>query len=168
MTPPEPAPVGLVELLLVEDDESDILLTQRTLQGARLANKVHVVMDGAEAMQFLRREGKFASAPRPGLILLDLKLPKKDGFEVLAEMRADSGLRDIPVIVLAASAADGDVAAAYGGRANAFLVKPVRIEDVVRVLSTLQDLWLGLVALPPGQKPPGFEAGWAKGRSRAP
>lgn len=139
-------PIGI---LLVEDSETDRMLALDALRAAHLMNTVHCVSDGEEAMQFLRHEGKYRDAPRPDLILLDLNMPKKDGREVLAEVKADPLLRYIPVIVLTTSKADEDVLGAYGLHANCYITKPIDFEQFSRIATTLENFWVEVVTLPP-------------------
>ena len=143
MTRPRP-----VEILLVEDNPGDVDLTLEALDEAKLRNRVHVVKDGVEAMTFLRREGDHAEAPRPDLILLDLNLPKKDGREVLREVKQDPSLKRIPVVVLTTSEAEQDILEAYEYNANAYIVKPVDFQQFFRMIQSLEDFWLTVVRLP--------------------
>ena len=137
-----------VEILLVEDSPGDIRLTQEVLKEGKLVNRLHVVQDGEAAMAFLRREGAYAQAVRPDLILLDLNLPKKDGREVLAEIKADGALKRIPVVVLTTSRAEQDVLKVYDLHANCYIAKPVNLDEFLRVLTAIEDFWLQLVKLP--------------------
>lgn len=136
-----------VEILLVEDNPGDVDLTLEALEEAKLRNNVHVARDGVEAMEFLHRTGDHADAPRPDLVLLDLNMPRKDGRDVLREMKEDPDLRRIPVVVLTTSEAEQDVLDAYDYRANAYIVKPVDFEQFFRTRS-LEDFWLTVVRLP--------------------
>ncbi len=139
-----------IEILLVEDSPTDVLLAQEALEHAKVLNKLHVASDGVEAMEFLQRQGRFADATRPDLILLDLNLPRKDGREVLAEIKADDALKRIPVVVLTTSKAEEDIFKAYGLHANCYVTKPVdfeRFSDVVRAIETF---WFTVVSLPEG------------------
>jgi two-component system response regulator len=148
MMPPEPS-LKPLEILMVEDSPSDALITREALDYAKLLHRLHVVEDGVRALAFLRREGPYAQAPRPDLILLDLNLPKKDGREVLVEVKADADLRTIPVVVLTTSRAEEDVLRAYGLHANCYIAKPVdfvRFADVVRAI---EHFWFTVVTLPP-------------------
>ncbi len=138
-----------VEILLIEDSLADIELTQLGLLEGKIANHLSVLRSGDEAMAFLRREGCFADAPRPDLILLDLNLPGKDGREVLAEIKADEQLRRIPVVILTTSHAEEDVLRAYGLHANAYMAKPVGFEGFVAVVKGIGNYWFTLVKLPP-------------------
>lgn len=144
MTPPH-----LIDILLVEDNEADALLSQEALKRAKVRNRVHVVNDGAEAMEFLRRQGPFAEAPRPDLMLLDLNLPNMDGREVLEAMKADPALKTIPVVVVTSSAAEQDIVRTYDLNANAYVTKPVDLQQFLRVIGSVGDFWLEIVKLPP-------------------
>ena len=137
-----------INILLVDDDEGDVLLTQKALQKSRIYNTLDVARDGVEAMQYLRREGKFEDVPRPGLILLDLNMPRKDGRETLAEIKNDNDLRLIPVVVLTTSDADHDVLQSYDLQANCYITKPVDLQQFTDVIQALQDFWLCIVKLP--------------------
>ena len=137
-----------INILLVDDDEGDVLLTQKALQKSRIYNTLDVARDGVEAMQYLRREGKFQDVPRPGLILLDLNMPRKDGRETLAEIKNDKDLRLIPVVVLTTSDADHDVLQSYDLQANCYITKPVDLQQFTDVIQALQDFWLCIVKLP--------------------
>ena len=137
-----------VEILLVEDSPGDVRLTQEALRENKVRNNLSVVTDGMEAMAFLRREAKYAAAPRPDLVLLDLNLPKKDGWDVLAEIKADEKLRHIPVVVLTTSEADEDVLKAYDCRANCYVTKPVDLQQFLKVVKAVEDFWLTVVKLP--------------------
>jgi len=137
-----------VEILLVEDNLGDIRLTQEVLREGRVRNNLHSVVDGVEAMAFLRRQGSFTHSPRPDLILLDLNLPKKDGREVLAEIKADDQLRRIPVVVMTTSKADEDVLRSYDLHANCYIPKPVDLDQFIRIIRSIEDFWLTIVKLP--------------------
>lgn len=137
-----------IEILLVEDNEPDIRLTREALKETSVPNRLHVTRDGVEAMAFLRREGPFSVAPRPDLILLDLNLPRKDGREVLEELRAEPSLRHIPVVVLTTSKADQDVLRCYRLAANAYVTKPVDLEDFLRLMRAIEAFWLDMATLP--------------------
>ena len=137
-----------VEILLVEDNPGDVRLTQEALRGAKIRNNLHVAKDGVEAMDFLLQQEQSAGAPRPHLVLLDLNLPRKDGREVLAQMKADSALRRIPVVVLTTSEAEEDILKAYDLNANCYITKPVDFEQFIRVIESIQDFWLTIVKLP--------------------
>ena len=141
---------SLMQILLVEDSVADVELTLEALADAKVANQVTVARDGAQALAMLRREGEHGSCPRPDLVILDLNLPKMDGHEVLAAMRADEALRRIAVAVLTTSAAEADVVKTYDLGANCFLTKPVDVEQFVKVVQAVDDFWLGIVRLPKG------------------
>ncbi len=141
--------VRLVEILLVEDSPSDAELTAEALRESGLRNRLSLAEDGVDALEFLRQQGKYADAPRPDLILLDLNLPRKDGREVLAEIKADVDLRRIPVVVLTTSAAEEDVVRAYNLNANCYISKPVDLEQFIEVIKSIDDFWLTVVRLPP-------------------
>jgi two-component system, chemotaxis family, response regulator Rcp1 len=136
-------------ILMVEDNEGDVSLTQEALQSAKIINNLHVVPDGVEALAYLRRDGKFATALRPDLILLDLNLPLKDGRQVLAEIKADPELRMIPVVILTSSSAEQDVVKSYDLHANCYIVKPVDLDGLMAVVKSIQNFWLTVVKLPP-------------------
>lgn len=145
---PQDAIIKPVDILLVEDSPTDMLLTEEALAHSKVLNNLHVVEDGVEAMAFLRHEGKYADVPRPDLILLDLNLPRKDGREVLTEIKADEGLRRIPVVVLTTSRAEEDVARAYGAHANCYIAKPVDFDQFTEVVRTIENFWFTVVVLP--------------------
>ncbi|WP_084517525.1 response regulator [Microtetraspora niveoalba] len=137
-----------IEVLLVEDDAGDVLLTREAFELNKVKNRLHVVNDGEQAMAFLRREGEYADAPRPDMILLDLNLPRKDGREVLAEVKADPGLRSIPVVVLTTSEAEEDIVRSYHLHANAYVSKPVDFDQFIRVVRQIDDFFVTVVKLP--------------------
>jgi CheY-like chemotaxis protein len=137
-----------IEILLVEDSPSDTDLTVEALAAAKICNRLSVVEDGVQAIQFLRREGTYAQAPRPDLILLDLNLPRKDGREVLAEIKADPKLQSIPVVVLTTSHAEKDVLCAYALHANCYILKPVDFRQFMDVVRAVESFWLTVVKLP--------------------
>ena len=143
-TPPTP-----VEILLVDDNPGDVALTKVALRDARIMNHIHVASDGAEALAFLKRQGGFADAPRPDLVLLDLRMPKVDGHQVLAEMKADPELRRIPVIVMSSSSAEKDLVRAYDAQISAYLVKPSNFDEYFNAIRAVKELWFHIVALPP-------------------
>ncbi|MBP2477397.1 two-component system response regulator [Crossiella equi] len=144
----DPSAIRPIEVLLVEDDPGDVLMTTEAFEENKVGNRLHVVSDGVEAMAFLRREGKWADAPRPDLVLLDLNLPKMDGREVLAEIKGDERLRRIPVVVLTTSEAEEDVLRSYQLHANAYVTKPVDFEQFVKVVRQVDDFFLTVVRLP--------------------
>jgi CheY-like chemotaxis protein len=148
MTDPTAALPAVIDVLLVEDDPGDVLMTREAFEEHKLRNTLHVVNDGVEAVSFLRREGEFADAPRPGLILLDLNLPKMDGREVLAVIKADEALRSIPVVVLTTSEAEEDVLRSYSLHANAYVTKPVDFERFIKVVQQIDDFFVTVVKLP--------------------
>jgi CheY-like chemotaxis protein len=137
-----------IDVLLVEDDPGDIRLIREAFEENKVANRLSVVFDGVEALQFLRREGDFAGAPSPDLILLDLNLPRKDGREVLAEIKADQTLRRIPVVVLTTSKAEEDIVRSYDLHANAYVTKPVDYETFISVVHQIDDFFVSVVKLP--------------------
>lgn len=139
----------LVEILLVEDNPADVRLTKEALKDAKIVNNLSVVNDGVEAIAFLRHLDKYKTAPRPDIILLDLNLPKKDGREVLAEIKADDKLKSIPVVVLTISKAEEDILKTYKLYANCYVTKPVDLEQFLKVTKSIEDFWLGIVKLPP-------------------
>ena len=139
----------IVEILLVEDSLPDIELTKQVLLAGRVANHLHVVRDGEQALAFLRRQKNFADAPRPDLILLDLNLPRKSGHEVLREIKADGDLKPIPVVVLTTSASETDIVKAYTEQANSYLTKPVDFHQFAEVINGIAEYWFVLVKLPP-------------------
>lgn len=137
-----------VEVLLVEDNPGDVRLTLEALKDGKVNNHLSVVEDGVEALAFLRREGKYADASRPDLILLDLNLPKKDGREVLAEIKTDEDLKRIPVVVLTTSKAEEDILKTYNLHANCYITKPVDFDQFVIVVRLIEDFWFTIVKLP--------------------
>lgn len=137
-----------VEILLVEDNAGDVRLTMEALKEAKVFNKLTVVKDGIEALSLLRRQGAHAQAARPDLILLDLNLPRKDGREVLAEIKADDNLKRIPVVILTTSQDEQDVLKTYNLYANCYITKPVDLEQFITVVKSIEDFWLGIVVLP--------------------
>ena len=140
-----------IEILLVEDSPTDVLMTEEALKYAKVLNNLHVVENGVDAMAFLRREGAYAGAPRPDLILLDLNLPRKDGREVLADIKADPVLKIIPVVVLTTSKAEEDVVKAYGLHANCYVTKPVDFASFAEVVRSIEQFWFTVVTLPTTQ-----------------
>jgi two-component system, chemotaxis family, response regulator Rcp1 len=138
-----------IQILLVEDSPGDVRLTQEVLRDAKIANELHVVGDGESAMAFLRQTGEFADRPSPDLVLLDLNLPRKDGREVLEEMSEDDKLHTVPVIVLTTSAAEQDILRSYQLSANAYITKPIDLNEFINVVRSIETFWLSIVRLPP-------------------
>lgn len=138
----------VVEILLVEDNEADIRLTQEAFKEGRVCNNLHVVKDGEEAMAFLKKEGKYTASPAPDLILLDLNLPRKNGRDVLKEIKEDSSLKKIPVVVLTSSKAEEDIARTYGDHANCYIIKPVDLNQFIAIVQAVEDFWFAAVKLP--------------------
>jgi CheY-like chemotaxis protein len=141
-----------IEILMVEDSPTDVLITREAIKGSKLVNDLHVVEDGVEAMSFLRREGRYASSPRPDLVLLDWNLPRKSGHEVLGEIKSDQDLKVIPVVILTSSRADVDVLKAYGLHANCYVTKPVDFSSYVELVTSLNHFWFSTVTLPSGEQ----------------
>jgi CheY-like chemotaxis protein len=141
-----------IEILLVEDNPGDVRLTQEIFKEGKVRNRMNVAWNGEEALAYLRREGHFARAPRPDIILLDLNLPRKGGREVLAEIKADPTLRCIPVVILTTSQADQDISESYNQHANCYIVKPVDLDHFIHVVRTIEGFWLQVVKLPPGDE----------------
>jgi len=139
-----------IEILLVEDNEGDVRLTREVLKDGRIRNRLNVVGDGVEALAYLRREGPYADAKPQDLVLLDLNLPKKDGREVLAEIKADPAMRRVPVVVLTTSSSEIDVLSAYDLHANCYITKPVDLDQFTKVVRSIEDFWLAIVKLPGG------------------
>jgi chemotaxis family two-component system response regulator Rcp1 len=137
-----------IEILLVEDNVGDVRLTQEALKDARVANTIHVVEDGVAALDFLYRRGAYPEVPRPDLILLDLNLPKKNGREVLEQIKQDAHLRSIPVVILTTSQAKEDIANAYSLHANCYITKPVEFVQFIRVVRAIEEFWFTIVTLP--------------------
>ena len=144
----EDADYQMVDVLLVEDDAGDVLMTREAFEHYKIRNTLHVVSDGEQAVQFVRREGEFADAPRPGLIMLDLNLPRRDGLEVLAEIKADPELRLIPVVILTTSQAEEDIVRSYALHANAYVTKPVDFERFIEVIRQIDNFFITVVKLP--------------------
>ena len=142
-------PVTPIEVLLVEDDPGDVLMTQEAFEEHKVGNRLHVVSDGVEAMAYLRREAPFADAVRPDLILLDLNLPRRDGRQVLQEIKNDESLRQIPVVVLTTSQLDEDILRSYQLHANAYVTKPVDFEQFIKVVRQIDEFFVSVVKLPP-------------------
>lgn len=146
---PGPQPI---DILLVEDNEADVRLTEEVLTDSKVRNQLMVANDGVEALQCLRQQGRFKNSPRPDLVLLDLNLPRKDGREVLAEIKADKDLKTIPVVVLTTSKAEEDILRTYNLHANCYITKPVDLDQFVTVVRYIEDFWLAIVRLPPNGK----------------
>jgi CheY-like chemotaxis protein len=138
-----------IEIFLVEDNPGDIRLSREALRGGKVRNRLSVAENGAAAVAFLRKKGKYRAAPRPDLILLDLNLPGKSGFEVLREIKADPDLKRIPVVVLTASEAEEDIVKSYDLHANCYIAKPVTLESFLQIVRSIESFWLTLVKLPP-------------------
>jgi chemotaxis family two-component system response regulator Rcp1 len=143
-----PKNVRPVQILLVEDNPGDVRLTIEALKEAKVLNQLTVVKDGIEALSLLRRQGQYARVARPDLILLDLNLPKKDGREVLSEIKADDNLKHIPVVILTTSQDEQDVLKSYNLYANCYITKPVDLDQFITVVKSIEDFWLGIVVLP--------------------
>jgi chemotaxis family two-component system response regulator Rcp1 len=137
-----------IEILLVEDNPGDARLAREALKESKVHNNLHLVVDGVEAMRFLRREGAYAEMPVPDLILLDLNLPRKDGREVLAEIKEDHDLRLVPVVVLTTSAAERDLVKSYDLHANAYVVKPIDLDRFIEIVQAIENFWFSIVKLP--------------------
>ena len=137
-----------ISILLVEDNPGDVRLTQEVFKEAKMGNRLLVVYDGEEALSFLKKTGKYANAPRPDLVLLDLNLPKRNGLEVLAEIKADENLRRIPVVMLTMSKNEQDILKSYDLHANCFITKPVDLDQFLSVVRAIEDFWLTVVKLP--------------------
>jgi Response regulator containing a CheY-like receiver domain and an HTH DNA-binding domain len=138
-----------IEILLVEDSRGDIGLIEEVFEEAKIRNNLHIAEDGEEAILFLNKQGQFLEAPRPDIILLDLNLPKKDGREVLQEVKEDDNLRNIPIVVLTTSKAEEDILKSYNLHANAYIAKPVDFDQFIKVIKSIEDFWLQVVKLPP-------------------
>lgn len=145
-------PAKSIDILLVEDNPGDVRLTIETLKNAKVRNKLHVARDGIEAMAFLRREEGFTAVPRPDLILLDLNLPKKDGREMLTDLKADPDLRYIPVVILTTSQAEEDILRSYDLHANCYITKPIDLNQFAIVVQSIENFWLTIVTLPSYEK----------------
>lgn len=137
-----------IEILLIEDSRGDIGLIEEVFEEAKIRNNLYVAEDGEEAIQFLNKKGHYADVPRPDIILLDLNLPKKDGREVLDEVKRDETLRNIPIVVLTTSKAEEDILKSYNLHANAYITKPVDFEQFIKVIKSIEDFWLEVVKLP--------------------
>lgn len=139
-----------IEILLVEDNPGDARLAKEALKDSKLANNLYIADDGVEAMDFLNKVGKYSSMPRPDLVILDLNLPKKDGREVLAEIKNDDNLKRIPVVILTISQAEEDILKSYNLHANCFISKPIDLDQFMKVVKSIEDFWLTIVKLPNG------------------
>ena len=139
----------LIEVLLIDDDSGDVTLTREHLKEAKVAINLNVAGDGVQALQYLQKKGENATAVRPDLILLDLNLPKKDGREVLREIKNDETLKSIPVVVLTTSEAEADIVKTYGLGANCYITKPIGLDQFSKVVRAIEDFWFGIVKLPP-------------------
>lgn len=137
-----------LDILLVEDSPADVRLTREALAEGKVHNRLSIASDGVEALAFLRQEGQYAGSPRPDLILLDLNLPRKDGQEVLSEIKADPDLRRIPVVVLTSSRAEEDIVRTYNLHANCYITKPVDLDQFFAIIKAIDDFWLTVVKLP--------------------
>jgi CheY-like chemotaxis protein len=137
-----------IEILLVEDSKGDVGLIEEVFEEAKIRNNLHIAEDGEEAILFLNNEGQFSDAPRPDIILLDLNLPKKDGREVLEEVKGDDNLKNIPIVVLTTSKAEEDILRSYNLHANAYITKPVNFDQFIKVVKSIEDFWLEVVKLP--------------------
>ena len=137
-----------VEILIVEDNKGDVGLIEEVFEEAKIKNNLHVAEDGEEAILYLRGEGKFSGSPRPDIVLLDLNLPKKDGREVLREIKEDINLKNIPVIILTSSSAENDITRAYELHANAYVTKPLDFNQFINVVGSIVNFWLEIVQLP--------------------
>lgn len=142
-------PSELIEILLVEDNPGDVRLTQEALHEAKVRNQLNVVPDGVEALAYLRREGKYARARRPDIIFLDLNLPRKNGREVLEEIKNDPGLKTIPVVILTTSTAEQDILESYQLHANCYVTKPVEMDGFIKAIKCVENFWFTVVKLPP-------------------
>lgn len=138
-----------IEILMVEDNPGDVRLTLEALKETKVRNNLNVVQDGAEALAFLRRQGRYAQAPRPDLILLDLNVPRIDGRQVLAEIKTDADLRRIPVVILTSSQAEEDILKTYDLQANCYVNKPMDLDQFIKVVQSIETFWLTIVRLPP-------------------
>ena len=143
----------IIDILLVEDNPGDVDLAREALESGKVRNLLHVVGDGEAAMAFLRQQGKYAGVPRPDLVLLDLNVPKKDGREVLAEIKADPHLRCIPVVILTTSMSEADILKTYNLHANCYITKPIDLHQFIKVVQAIEDFWLTIVKLPPNRHP---------------
>ncbi len=139
-----------VEILLIEDNPGDVRLTIEALKESKIMNNMHVADDGIEALSFLKKEGIYKDKPRPDLIILDLNLPRKDGREVLGEIKSEDSLKQIPIVILTTSEAEEDIIKSYELHANCYITKPVNMEQFIKVVKSVGDFWFSIVMLPPG------------------
>ena len=140
-----------VEILLIEDNPGDVRLTVEALKESKIINNLNVVDDGIEALSYLQKEGIYKDKPRPDLIILDLNLPKKDGREVLGEIKSEDSLKQIPIVILTTSEAEEDIIKSYELHANCYITKPVNMEQFIKVVKSVSDFWFSIVMLPPGE-----------------
>ena len=157
-----------VEILLVEDNPGDVELTAEALRAGKISNQMHVVEDGESAMAYLRKEGGYAGVPCPDVVLLDLNLPRKDGREVLEEIKADPGLKKIPVIILTTSQAEEDILRAYNLAANCYITKPVDLDQFTKVVQSIEEFWFTVVKLPPNAPSPEGASGSSEASKKPP
>ncbi len=141
--------LGPIEILLVDDNPGDIRLTQEALKESKVLNNIHIVEDGMEALEFLRKEGKFKNVITPDIVLLDLNLPKRNGREVLADIKADDFLKKIPVVILTMSRAEEDILKSYALHANCYITKPVDMDQFIKIVRSIENFWFSIVRLPP-------------------
>ena len=143
----------VIEILMIDDNPGDIWLTQQALQECKINNHLHYIEDGEEAIAYLRRDGVYAQATRPDLVLLDLNLPKRSGFEVLAEIKSNPQLKHIPVVILTTSQAEKDIMQSYNLHANAYITKPIELDQFIEIVSAIESFWFQIVKLPPQDQP---------------
>lgn len=141
-----------IEILLVEDNDGDARLAKEAMRDSKIRNNLHHVIDGEEALEFLYKRGRFSNSPTPDLILLDLNLPKKDGREVLQEIKKDEALKSIPVVILTVSNAEEDILKSYNLHANCYITKPLDLEQFIKVVKSIEDFWFSIVKLPKSRK----------------
>jgi len=140
---------NLIDILIVEDNAGDVRLITEVLEKDKIYNTLHIVRDGVEAMEFLRKNGEYAKMPRPDLIILDLNLPRKDGREVLADLKNDDELKKIPVVVMTISQAQEDIIKSYNLHANCYITKPIDLDQFIKVIKSIEEFWFSIVKLPP-------------------
>jgi len=138
-----------INILIVEDNPGDARLIKEVLNEGKILNDLHIVKDGVEAMEFLHKRGEYAKAPRPDLIILDLNLPKKDGREVLAEVKSDQHLKSIPIVIMTTSNAEEDILKSYNLHANCYITKPIDLNQFIKVVKSIEEFWFSIVKLPP-------------------